>query len=69
LNVEHGKTVVMVTHDPHAANFAKTVRYLDKGKLLPSDRVPEDWLQTTQPNSGSRSASLGSLRPDPRTAL
>ena len=35
LNREYGKTIVMVTHDPHAARFATTVRHLEKGKLLP----------------------------------
>jgi putative ABC transport system ATP-binding protein len=34
LNREFGKTVVMVTHDPHAAQFATTVRHLEKGELL-----------------------------------
>jgi putative ABC transport system ATP-binding protein len=34
LNREHGKTIVMVTHDPHAAKRAKRVRYLDKGVLV-----------------------------------
>src|SRR5207245_6527102 len=29
LNKAHGKTVVMVTHDPHAARFASKVRYLE----------------------------------------
>jgi putative ABC transport system ATP-binding protein len=43
LNREFGKTVVMVTHDPHAAKFAKTVRHLDKGKLLPTGTLPADW--------------------------
>ncbi len=43
LNREFGKTVVMVTHDPHAAKFAKTVRYLEKGKLLPPGAFPVDW--------------------------
>jgi putative ABC transport system ATP-binding protein len=33
LNAAHGKTVVMVTHDPHAAARAKRVLYLDKGRL------------------------------------
>ena len=33
LNREHGKTIIMVTHDPHAsARSARTV-YLDKGQL------------------------------------
>ena len=42
LNKEFGKTVVMVTHDPHAARFASTVRYLEKGELLPQGAVPAD---------------------------
>ena len=33
LNQEYKKTVVMVTHDPHAAERAHTVRHLDKGVL------------------------------------
>jgi putative ABC transport system ATP-binding protein len=34
LNREHNKTIVMVTHDPHAAARAKRVLYLDKGMLV-----------------------------------
>ncbi len=34
LNKEHGKTIVMVTHDPHAAAYADRSRYLEKGDLL-----------------------------------
>jgi len=33
LNKEFKKTIVMVTHDPHAAARAHTVRQLDKGEL------------------------------------
>jgi len=33
LNKEFGKTIVMVTHDPRAAEKAHTVRHLDKGEL------------------------------------
>jgi putative ABC transport system ATP-binding protein len=44
LNKEQAKTIIMVTHDPHAAHFAGKVRYLDKGVLLPEGRVPEDWV-------------------------
>jgi putative ABC transport system ATP-binding protein len=43
LNREFGKTVVMVTHDPHAAKFATTIRHLDKGRLLPVGTLPVDW--------------------------
>ncbi|MGA3016375.1 MAG: ABC transporter ATP-binding protein [Bryobacteraceae bacterium] len=33
LNKEFGKTVVMVTHDPHAAQFASKMHHLEKGEL------------------------------------
>jgi putative ABC transport system ATP-binding protein len=35
LNRDHGKTIVMVTHDPHAANCAKRTLHLEKGVLVP----------------------------------
>jgi putative ABC transport system ATP-binding protein len=34
LNREHGKTIVMVTHDPHAADRARRTLHLEKGSLL-----------------------------------
>jgi putative ABC transport system ATP-binding protein len=34
LNRDHGKTIVMVTHDPHAAARAKRTLYLEKGVLV-----------------------------------
>jgi putative ABC transport system ATP-binding protein len=34
LNREHGKTIVMVTHDPHAAARAKRTLHLEKGILV-----------------------------------
>ena len=34
LNQEFKKTVIVVTHDPHAAEKAHVVRHLDKGELL-----------------------------------
>ena len=34
LNREHGKTIVMVTHDPKAAEFARSTLHLEKGQLL-----------------------------------
>ncbi len=43
LNKEFGKTIVMVTHDPHSAKSASIVRYLDKGELLPPGVKPADW--------------------------
>lgn len=33
LNQEHKKTILMVTHDPRAAEFAGTIVRLDKGRL------------------------------------
>ncbi len=34
LNREHGKTIVMVTHDPKAADYASHTLHLDKGTLV-----------------------------------
>jgi putative ABC transport system ATP-binding protein len=36
LNEDFHKTIVMVTHDPHAASYAHVTRHLEKGMLLPS---------------------------------
>jgi len=33
LNREHGMTIIMVTHDPHASARATRIVYLDKGQL------------------------------------
>ncbi len=34
LNKEFGKTIIMVTHDPHAAQSAKSILHLEKGDLI-----------------------------------
>ena len=39
LNRAHGKTIVMVTHDPRAAEHATHVVHLDKGELVGAARV------------------------------
>jgi len=39
LNKDHGKTIIMVTHDPHASARASRTVHLDKGQL--SDEAPE----------------------------
>ncbi|HEV3199223.1 MAG TPA: ABC transporter ATP-binding protein [Bryobacteraceae bacterium] len=39
LNKDFGKTVMMVTHDPHAAQFASKVQHLEKGELVDSEKV------------------------------
>ncbi|MFC7334696.1 ABC transporter ATP-binding protein [Rhodocista pekingensis] len=37
LNREMGKTIVMVTHDPEAARYARRVLHLDKGQFVEHD--------------------------------
>lgn len=39
LNREHGKTVVMVTHDPRAASFARRTLVLEEGRLRPQEEA------------------------------
>jgi putative ABC transport system ATP-binding protein len=39
LNREQGKTIIMVTHDPHASHRATRTLYLNKGQL--TDSMPE----------------------------
>jgi putative ABC transport system ATP-binding protein len=39
LNREHGKTIVMVTHDPKAAEYAQRALHLDKGTLAERNGV------------------------------
>jgi putative ABC transport system ATP-binding protein len=34
LNRDFGKTIVMVTHDPKAAEYARRIVHLDKGTLV-----------------------------------
>lgn len=36
LNKEFHKTIVIVTHDPHAASKARITRHLEKGDLIPA---------------------------------
>jgi len=38
LNTEFKKTILMVTHDPHAAERARIMHHLDKGDLIKSDK-------------------------------
>jgi len=57
LNREFGKTIVMVTHDPHAAKFASKIRHLEKGRLLPEGQVPEDWAHPL-PAGGETAAAV-----------
>ncbi|MEN7530141.1 MULTISPECIES: ABC transporter ATP-binding protein [unclassified Cupriavidus] len=38
LNADVGKTIIMVTHDAHAAEAAKSLVHLEKGELLQTER-------------------------------
>jgi putative ABC transport system ATP-binding protein len=49
LNKEYGKTIVMVTHDPHAASFANKIYHLEKGLLLPDGPESSDLFQPSPP--------------------
>ncbi|MFQ5347884.1 MAG: ABC transporter ATP-binding protein [Rhodothalassiaceae bacterium] len=37
LNRDFGKTIVMVTHDPEAAKYAKRILHLDKGRFVEAE--------------------------------
>ena len=39
LNRDHGKTIVMVTHDPKAAGYASHTLHLDKGTLVEASQA------------------------------
>jgi putative ABC transport system ATP-binding protein len=41
LNREFGKTIIMVTHDPHSAAAASRVIHLDKGKFVEADAMAQ----------------------------
>jgi putative ABC transport system ATP-binding protein len=40
LNRDFGKTIIMVTHDPHAAARAKRLVHLEKGVLVGGEETP-----------------------------
>ena len=44
LNRSFQKTIIMVTHDPLAAQRASRILHLDKGRLA-SDHIPESWAE------------------------
>jgi putative ABC transport system ATP-binding protein len=47
LNRDHGKTVIMVTHDPRAAEHARHVLHLDKGRLRDAPQKAAGSLEST----------------------
>ena len=54
---DFGKTIVMVTHDPHAARYAFKIRHLEKGVLLPEGTLPEEWVDSDGTDIPEREAS------------
>jgi putative ABC transport system ATP-binding protein len=62
LNAKAGKTVILVTHDPKAAAFARRTVHLEKGRLIPSAgfRIagPDAAGGTRDPARGTRHAAL-----------
>ncbi|MEM9595910.1 MAG: ABC transporter ATP-binding protein [Acidobacteriota bacterium] len=55
LNRDHGKTIIMVTHDPLAAARAKRTLHLDKGRLI-SETERRDRLES-QVSTGQESVA------------
>jgi len=41
LRAQLGKTIIMVTHDPHAADKAQRIVHLEKGRLVGADTVKQ----------------------------
>jgi putative ABC transport system ATP-binding protein len=60
LNREFGNTIVMVTHDPQAARFATTIRYLEKGELR-ADGCIADPPTTSVQDGTPRGGDPGSI--------
>ena len=56
LNREHGKTIVMVTHDPHAAERATRTLHLEKGTLMEAARMKYPPARLAEPAPRARSA-------------
>ena len=54
LNRDHGKTIVMVTHDPHAAEHARRTLHLEKGTLMEAT-----FAEATVAEAGSAEAAVG----------
>jgi putative ABC transport system ATP-binding protein len=57
LSTEHGKTIIMVTHDPKAAAAADRILHLEKGRLIESGNSE---VGTRNSELGSGNSELGS---------
>lgn len=66
LNREHGKTIVVVTHDPKAAEAAQRTVHLDKGKL---ERVVENEPQPGVAKTDETGAGSTPQDPTPQDGI
>jgi putative ABC transport system ATP-binding protein len=65
LNEDFEKTIVMVTHDPHAAERAKRVLYLEKGLLVNDSQVrPTAWRENIPDRMLEQKVNLRSREAD-----
>ena len=53
LNRDHGKTVLMVTHDPKAAEYANHILHLDKGTLVEGPQIHDGTRAAASVGAGS----------------
>ena len=49
LNRDFGKTIIMVTHDPRAAEYARRTLHLDKGTLVEDGVLADSKMTTAHP--------------------
>jgi putative ABC transport system ATP-binding protein len=56
-----GKTIVMVTHDPHAASHAQAVFHLEKGRLFPGNLPVASAPAVIQPGAGDTLTPTGQV--------
>ena len=61
LNREHDKTVVMVTHDPKAAEYARRQLHLDKGILANGWEAPGNTCPSSGPGCSAKSRTVLTL--------
>ena len=57
LNRDHGKTVLMVTHDPKAADYANHTLHLDKGTLVEGPQVHDGTPAAAPVGAGDATAA------------
>ena len=63
LNQQQGKTIIMVTHDPHAAARAKHVLHLEKGQLSAKQRERADGQRDSVSDTRGQPCQLTTVKP------